>query len=158
MLLLHYGYVVAAATAAPSSLLAHALPILGSANSADSMNSETIGVRNRINDTAGYSPKSLTPLSDWTTTRRGNKTFANPELLLRTEQYQAPSLISQEVILRNFHEPLGVWRQVNNYKPRQPTPLMYLGRNSLLGTIPWNPIPEVLSRNRDRKEGFVEGI
>ena len=61
LLLLHYGYVMAA----PSSLLAHALPILGSANSADSMNCETIGVTNRISDTAGYGPstKSPTPLS-----------------------------------------------------------------------------------------------
>ena len=32
----------------PSSLLAHALPTLGSANSEDSVNSKTTGVRNRM--------------------------------------------------------------------------------------------------------------
>ena len=35
----------------PSSLLAHTLPTLGSANSADSVKSKTTGVTNRINDT-----------------------------------------------------------------------------------------------------------
>ena len=35
----------------PSSLLARTLPTLGSANSADSVNSKTVGVINRINDT-----------------------------------------------------------------------------------------------------------
>ena len=33
----------------PSTLLAHALPTLGSVNSAKSINSETTGIRNRMN-------------------------------------------------------------------------------------------------------------
>ena len=37
----------------PSSLLAQALPTLGSASSASSVNSKTIGVTSRISNTAG---------------------------------------------------------------------------------------------------------
>ena len=39
----------------PFSLLAQALPILGSANSANSVNSTTIGIMNRISDTSQFS-------------------------------------------------------------------------------------------------------
>ena len=35
----------------PSSLLVRALPTLGSGNSADSVNSKTAGIKNRISDT-----------------------------------------------------------------------------------------------------------
>ena len=37
----------------PSSLLAHALPTLGSGNSVDSVNRETIGPVSRISNTVG---------------------------------------------------------------------------------------------------------
>ena len=46
--------------ASSSSLLAHALPAPGSADSADSMNSEAVGVTNRISSTA-----ILKPLTVW---------------------------------------------------------------------------------------------
>ena len=47
-----------------SSLLAHALSILGSANSVNSVNSKTIGVTNKISNTAGinYIPIKLTEM------------------------------------------------------------------------------------------------
>ena len=41
----------------PSSLLACALPILGSANCADSGYSKTTGVTNRMSDTICFVPK-----------------------------------------------------------------------------------------------------
>lgn len=47
----------------PSSLLAQALPTLGSASSAYSVNSKTIGVTSRISNTAGL-PDHL-QLQDW---------------------------------------------------------------------------------------------
>ena len=81
ILWLCYGYVVAAATAAvlarreavlrlsclqflqllksPSSLLAHALPTLGSVNSADSVNSETISITNWISETQVILPSFM---------------------------------------------------------------------------------------------------
>ena len=47
-----------------SSLLGHALSILGSANSVNSVNSKTIGVTNKISNTAGinYMPIKLTEM------------------------------------------------------------------------------------------------
>ena len=39
----------------PFSLLTQALPILGSANSANSVNSKTAGMMNRISDTSQFS-------------------------------------------------------------------------------------------------------
>ena len=48
-----------------SSLLAHALPTLGSAHSADSMNSRAIGVTNRISSTTVLKPLTVWITANW---------------------------------------------------------------------------------------------
>ena len=51
---LHFLWLLASS----SSLLAHALPTLGSANSVDTVNSKTIGAMNRMKSDTVSNPKS----------------------------------------------------------------------------------------------------